>query len=198
MTRLIVIRHGLSQCTVDSIVGGIKGCTGLAPEGRRQADLLRDRLVRTRELADADVVYTSVLPRAIETAEIIAPGLGRAGESPAKQDAELSELEPGEADGLTWAEYNRRYPDVDMGANPYQPIAAGGESIADFLVRVGRALTRIVTEHPDQLVVIVAHGGIIRSSVHVFLDLPVRRRTQLEANNTSITEWHVEADRNTL
>src|SRR4051794_21904722 len=122
MTRLVLIRHGLSQCTVDSIVGGIKGCTGLAPEGRRQAELLRDRLVRTQELVDADVVYTSVLPRAIETAEIIAPGLGAVGESPAKQDAELSELEPGEADGLTWAEYSQRYPKSDMGTNRYQPI----------------------------------------------------------------------------
>ncbi|TML43349.1 MAG: histidine phosphatase family protein, partial [Actinobacteria bacterium] len=94
VTRLVLIRHGLAQCAVDSIVGGIKGCTGLAPDGRTQAERLRDRLLRTGELRDADAVYTSVLPRAIETAEIIAPGLGRAGEAPAKQDADLCELNP--------------------------------------------------------------------------------------------------------
>ena len=197
MTRLVLIRHGLAQCAIDSIVGGVKGCTGLADEGRRQAELLRDRLLRTGELAGADVLYTSVLPRAIETAEIIAPALGRAGESPAKQDADLSELLPGEADGLTWEQYRERY-NVDMGANPYAPIAPGGESIADFLVRVGKTLTRIVDEHPGQTVVVAGHGGLIWGSMACFLDLPLRRRASFDPENASITEWYFEAPHTTL
>ena len=28
-TRLVIIRHGLSQCSIDAVVGGIKGCTHL-------------------------------------------------------------------------------------------------------------------------------------------------------------------------
>ena len=37
--------------------------------------LLRDRLALTGELAGADALYASVLPRAIETAELLAPAL---------------------------------------------------------------------------------------------------------------------------
>src|SRR4051812_23112762 len=76
-TRIVLIRHGESQCTVDGVVGGDRGCTGLSDEGRRQCGQLRERLLRTGELAGTDVVLTSVLPRAIETAELIAPGLGK-------------------------------------------------------------------------------------------------------------------------
>jgi probable phosphoglycerate mutase len=196
-TRLVIIRHGLSQCSLDAVVGGIKGCTGLAAEGRSQVERLRDRLLRTGELRDADLAYTSVLPRAIETAEIVAPALGAAGESPAKQDADLSELDPGEADGLTWEAYRERY-DVDMGLNRFQPMAPGGESIAEFLLRMARTLSRIVAEHPGQKVVIAAHGGVIWGSMAYFLNLPLRTPTMFDAENTSITEWSVDVDRATL
>ena len=193
MTRLVIIRHGEAQCAVESKIGGFKGCTGLSDNGRRQAELLRDRLLRTGELSDADVVLTSVLPRAIETAAIIAPGLGQAGEIEAKQDCDLCELHPGEADGLTWDEWGERYGRIDMRANPYAPIAPGGESIAEFLSRVGRTLTRVVNDHPDQTVVISGHGGLVWGSVHAFADLPIRS-AHFDAENTSITEWSIETE----
>jgi probable phosphoglycerate mutase len=192
MTRLVIIRHGEAQCAVDSLVGGPKGCTGLSDEGRHQCELLRDRLLRTGELDDTDVVLTSVLPRAIETAQIIAPALGPAAEIEAKQDCDLCELHPGEADGLTWDEYRTRYADTDMRANPYAPIAPGGESIAEFLLRVGRTLTRIVIDHSDQTVVIAAHGGVVWGSMRAFMDLPMRSAF-LEAQNTSLTEWQIDS-----
>jgi probable phosphoglycerate mutase len=190
-TTVVIVRHGLAQCALDSVVGGMKGCTGLAEEGRRQAERLRDRLVESGELAHADVLLTSTLPRAVETAEIIAPGLGRAGESGPKQDEELSELFPGEADGMTWTAYNERY-GVDMRADPYAPIAPGGESIATFMLRAGKALTRVVAEHDGETVVIAAHGGIVWGSMHTFLNLPLRTVAFFEAENTSVTEWQIE------
>jgi broad specificity phosphatase PhoE len=184
----------LAQCAIDSVVGGVKGCSGLAVDGRRQAERLRDRLLRTGELAETDAVYTSVLPRAIETAEIIAPGLGAGGESPAKQESDLCELDPGEADGLTWEEYRDRY-NIDMGANPYEAMAPGGESIANFLLRVGRALTSLVAAHPDQTVVVAGHGGLVWGSMHVFSNLPLRASAVFEVENTSITEWRISTPR---
>src|SRR5438046_930305 len=126
-TRVTIIRHGEAQCSVDQIVGGSKGCTGLSMDGRRQAERLRDRLLVTRELAATDVVLTSVLPRAIETATIISPGLGT-GDLEVLEDCDLCELHPGECDGITWAEFGERYGDVDMRADPYVPLSPGGES----------------------------------------------------------------------
>ena len=43
-TRLILIRHGESNVTVERILGGEKSCTGLSDLGRAQACALRDRL----------------------------------------------------------------------------------------------------------------------------------------------------------
>ena len=193
-TRIVIVRHGESQCTVDGVIGGDRGCTGLSEEGRRQAERLRDRLLRTGELAETDVVLTSVLPRAIETAELIAPGLGRAASLQAKQDCDLCELHPGEADGLTWDEYRDRYGQIDMRENPYQPLAPGGESLADFATRIGRAMHRILEEHEGQSVVVVAHGGVVWASARAFMNLPLRVRFALNADNTSITEWSVSED----
>lgn len=198
MTRLVIVRHGEAECALRSVVGGIKGCTGLSEEGRRQAEALRDRLLRTNELSDIDLVLTSVLPRAIETAAIINAGLGRAAGVDAKQECDLCELHPGEADGLTWDQYGERFGRVDMRANPYAPIAPGGESIAVFLSRVGRTLSQIVEEHPDQTVVVVAHGGVIWGSMHAYLNLPLRTPAIFEAINTSLTEWEIEPDVNRL
>ena len=183
---------------MDGVVGGARGCTGLSPEGVRQAERLRDRLLRTGELADTDLVLTSVLPRAIETAEVIAPGLGRAAALDAKQDCDLCELHPGEADGLTWAEFRERYGDVDMRRDPYVPMAPGGESIAEFVNRIGRTLRRIVDEHAGQNVVLVVHGGVIWGSARTFMNLPLRVPVALNADNTSLTEWVVADDHTEL
>ena len=192
-TRVTIIRHGESQCTVDGIVGGTKGCTGLSMGGRQQAERLRDRLLRTRELAATDVVLTSVLPRAIETARIIGAGLG-SGDLEALEDCDLCELHPGECDGMTWAEYGERYGNVNMRDDPYMPISPGGESVATFMARVGGALRRAVDRYECQQIVIVAHGGVIQASFRAFANLPLQTGIDLEPSNTSLTEWEGDRD----
>src|SRR5207302_10759822 len=101
-TRLVLVRHGESRAIVDEIVGGHEGCKGLTDDGRRQAQALHHRLARTHELDDAAAVYSSILPRAIETAEIIAPAIG--GGHRVEQDCDLCEIHPGEGDALGCAE----------------------------------------------------------------------------------------------
>lgn len=186
LTRLVLVRHGEANAAVDGIVGGHTGCTGLSSLGRHQAERLRDRLARTKELA-ADVLLTSVLPRASETAEIIAPALGI---DHIERRCELCELHPGESDGLTWDEYNARYA-VDMWADPTAPMAPGGESLVDFRARVGRALDALAEEHEGRTVVVACHGGIIMGSVSRFLGVAADRRPVAEVwvDNTGITEW---------
>ena len=185
-TRLVLVRHGESNATVERVVGGHRGCTGLSPLGRRQAEALRDRLAATSEVA-ADVVLASILPRAVETAAILAPALGGLD---AGQHCDLCELHPGESDGLTWDEYQVRY-GVDMLADPLAPIAPGGESLAQFHERVTRTLRRLADEHAGSTVVIVCHGGIVASSFLTFFDLPPERPIEgdVRVENTAITEW---------
>ena len=70
-THLDLIRHGESTPQTERIMGGMRGDRGLTPKGMAQAERLRDRLAATREIA-ADVVITSTMPRARQTAQIIA------------------------------------------------------------------------------------------------------------------------------
>ena len=104
-TRLVVIRHGEAVANVSDLIGGHRGCRGLTERGVAQCEALAERLRRSGELAGAAAFWTSVLPRAIESAEILAPALGFAA---AEQSCSLCEQHPGEADGLSWTEYERR------------------------------------------------------------------------------------------
>jgi 2,3-bisphosphoglycerate-dependent phosphoglycerate mutase len=189
MTRLVLIRHGESRVAVERIVGGMRGDTGLTELGRSQTTQLRDRLTASQELSPVDVLMSSLLPRAIETAEIIAPAFGMSAAN-VVHDPELHELSPGKADGLTWDEFGRVFGDPGMREHPYAPIAPEGESIAEFQLRVGRALSRVVADYDGQTIVIACHGGVIDASMTLFLSLPrFGTLSEFHTVNTSITEW---------
>ena len=104
--RLVLIRHGDAHAGFHGVIGGPRGCTGLTDWGREQANALRDFLALSGRVR-ADVLLSSVVPRAIETAEIIAPGLGI---DAFGRDCDLCEVHTGEADGLEWAEWGFRSP----------------------------------------------------------------------------------------
>jgi probable phosphoglycerate mutase len=204
-TRLVLVRHGEAVCNVSGICGGLIGCRGLTDLGRHQVEALRDRLLATGELADADALYASLLPRAIETAELLAPAL--VGDASADgvgawpevvTECGLFELHPGEADGLTWMEFSERFPAISWDVDPDQVIAPGGESWTGFVNRVGGSLDVLAAAHPGQLVVVACHAGVIEASL--LAKLPVAggltgARLQLRTRHASMTTWEVSGGR---
>jgi len=182
--RLLLIRHGESICGVNGIVGGERGCTGLTERGLAQARALRDRL--TNEAFAADVIYTSTLPRAVQTAEIVADGLGL----PPEQDPNLREFIPGEMDGTPWEAWDR----FDVSAEPDRPMSPGGESLNVFKARVAALLDRFAADHPGQTVVAVCHGGVIGTSIYRAFGIP-DGLIWADIDFTSITEWRREEER---
>lgn len=186
MTHLYLIRHGEAVTNVEPIIGGMRGDTGLSPLGVQQAEALRDRLAASREIA-ADILIASTLPRARQTAEIIAPAFG----VPIVWEDDVQEMRVGEADGLRLDEFARRYGVPDNARDPYRPIAPGGESWARFLLRVGTTLHRIAATHDGQTVVIVCHGGVIDGSMICFLGMNTQSLppADFHTHNTSITHW---------
>lgn len=184
--RLILVRHGDAHAGFHGVIGGQSGCTGLTPLGRAQAEALRDHLVASGRVR-ADVLLASVLPRAIETASIIAPGLGL---DISGQECDLCEVHTGEADGLTWTEYAARYGSFDMEAEPDRVFAPAGESWNSFHERVQRMLERVARDYDGQTVVAVCHAGVIMASLRVLLDIPhLGARARLRPTNTGLTEW---------
>lgn len=185
-TRLVLIRHGEARGAIEGVVAGHAGCQGLTDLGRRQTGALRDRLLASGSL-EAGAVYTSILPRAIETAEILAPALSGL---KAEQDCDLCELHPGVADGVRWEEFRERYA-FDMRAEPERPMSPGGDSLVSFQQRVERRIERIVADHPGQTSVVVCHGGVITAATLALMELAMHRPRpfRLEPQNTSLTEW---------
>lgn len=192
-TRIVLVRHGEAVCNVQGVIGGVRGCTGLTANGADQAKALAARLKRTGEMAGVAALYASVLPRAVETAEILAPALDRWREGPPLEvvtDVGLSELRPGDADGLTWSEYASRFPEPDWDTDPTQPLAPGGESWAAFVDRAAAAVSAIADSHPGELVVATCHAGIVEATVLRFL--PTDRATirlGLRTEHASLTVW---------
>lgn len=186
-TRLVLVRHGEAVSNVEDVVAGHEGCRGLTSRGRRQCEALGERLRSTKECVEAAALYSSILPRARETAEILSPALG--GLEPVASCA-LCERHPGEADGLSWEECERRYGRLLPGEEPERALSPGGESWVGFCDRVEAALYRLCERHPGQLVVVACHGGVVEASLVRLLGLaggPASPR--LYPDHTSLTEW---------
>lgn len=152
MTTLLLVRHAETDWNRDGRWQGHSD-THLNDVGREQA------LRVAGELHDVDVVYSSDLARARETAEIIAGALG----IDIRFDPRLRERSFGAWEGLTapeieadFAEAHARWLAGDgAGADDAEPFAAFGARVTGF---IEEALER----HPDETVLVVAHGGSIR------------------------------------
>jgi probable phosphoglycerate mutase len=184
--RMVLIRHGDAHAGFGGVIGGRTGCAGLTDLGRRQAEALRDHLASSGRVKP-DLLLVSEIPRAIETAQIIAPALGL---EIARHECDLCEVHTGQADGLAWEEYVVRYGTFDMQAEPDRVFAPEGDSWNSFHERVQGLLARLAADHPDETVVAVCHAGVIMAAMRVLLGIPQGdERAQLRPSNTGLTEW---------
>ncbi len=189
-TRVVLIRHGEAECNINRVVGGLRGCTGLTRLGRRQVVALADRLAATGELRDASMLYSSVLPRAVETAKLLRPVVGLTAHA-IVEECDLCELHPGEADGKVWQEVLDTYGVPDWDNDPDVVISPGGESWTGFVARASGAVRGLAARHPGEVVVAAVHAGVIEASMIAFLGITpaVYRRGWLRILHASLTEW---------
>lgn len=183
--RLILVRHGDAHAGFHGVIGGERGCAGLTDTGRAQAEALRARLAAAGGLG-IEVLLASVLPRAVETASIVAPGLGL---EIADRDCDLCELHTGEADGLTWTDYADRFGSFDMEVEPDRVFAPSGDSWRTFHERVRQVVERLARDHADRTVMAVCHAGVIVATLRELLDLPGPAAARLRPTNTGMTVW---------
>lgn len=153
MTTLFLVRHGETDWNRDGRWQGGSD-TRLNEVGREQAKALAATLDGT-----VDAVYSSDLARARETADILAARLGLE----VQVDERLRERSFGAWEGLTSAEIEQRFADahrlwragVGTGAEDAEPFHA-------FAARVTSFVDDLLEAHPDEEVLVVAHGGSIR------------------------------------
>ena len=147
MTLIYLVRHGETDWNREH---RIQGSTDIALN-----DTGRDQAATTGELLSTrawDGVYASPLSRAYETGAIIARRLGlpEPGVVP-----EVAERRYGEAEGLTGDEIDARFP----GDTP----VPGRETREEVAARTIPALVALAERHPGESIVVVSHGGVIRT-----------------------------------
>jgi broad specificity phosphatase PhoE len=188
--RIVLVRHGEPKAAVLGIVGGPTGDTGLTGVGRDQVTKLAERLAASGELAGTSALYASTLPRAIQTAELLAPALGGL-DVEVRHD--LREHDPGELDGLLWEEATKRYPLPDFAVEPGRPVAPGGESLTGFHERARAAMRDLAEHHRGETVVVACHGGIVAAGVGMVFGIPTRERVFLPTRYASMTDLELTA-----
>ena len=77
-------------------------------------------------------------------------------------------------------------------AHPFWPLSAaevppGGESVAQMLLRVGSTLERLAEQHAGQDVIVVSHGGAIRTAVGHAMGVAADAVLHLSVHNLSLT-----------
>lgn len=181
-TEVFMVRHGQT----DSNVGGLfHGATDvpLNAIGLRQAQLVASRIAQLERL---DSLHSSPLQRALTTARAIA---SRTGLEP-RLHVDLSEMDFGEAEGLTLATMSETFPDMALrfaDITDYDARFPGGESRREFHTRVREALDRIVSDHAGERLVVVAHGGVIASLLAQVLGDDPNDWRRYSIDNCSVT-----------
>jgi 2,3-bisphosphoglycerate-dependent phosphoglycerate mutase len=187
-TNLYFIRHAEGMANVSGrILDQCEG-SGLTLRGIQQAQQLQQRLRITGEI-QADVVMTSTFRRALETAEILAS----LWPVPVVLDDDLQELRYG-VDDMLYADFNAHYGAFDVRDEPDRQKSPSGESWQQFAARATYAIDGIRQGYAGQSIVLVTHGGVIRSLFFLVLRLDLSRpdwgRSLLDY--TSITHWRHE------
>ena len=191
--ELVLVRHGESEPLVEGtafpLVDG-HGDPALAPEGRVQADRVGERLADE----SIDAIYVTTLRRTAETA---APLAARLGLTPVVEP-DLREVHLGDWEGEL---FRQKVADGDpvvlrMAEEQRWDVIPGAESGTAFAERVRRGILRIAAAHPDQRVVVVAHGGTIGEALAQATGS--RPWAFVGADNGSISRLVVHGDRWTL
>ena len=160
--KLYFVRHGR---TVWNLEGRFQGASGDSPLLPESIDILKQLGQHLKEIP-FDTIYSSDLPRAVKSAEIIQSQLQSP--CPLKSIPELREWQLGKLEGLKIATLNAIYP---------QQIKAFRSNLAQFDTRMFEAeslysttqrtiqFIKSLKESPAERILIVGHGANLTASL---------------------------------
>jgi probable phosphomutase (TIGR03848 family) len=177
VTTLLLIRHA-STASTGARLGG-RTDTPLSEEGRAQA---RDLAQRVAE-APLKAVYASPLPRAMETARVVAEPHG---------------LDVRECPGVIEADYGAwtDRPLAQLARTKRWRVVQGqpslvafpeGETIRAMQARAADAVEALVAEHPRDAVAVVSHADVIKAVVAFYVGQPLDCFQRLQVAPASVT-----------
>jgi len=190
MHDLVLVRHGVSEWNELNLFTGWHDCA-LTEKGRAEARAAAPLLAEAGLLPD--VVHTSLLQRAIETAELVLAGCGRSW-IPVRRHWRLNERHYGDLTGLDKAETARKHgteqlhkwrrgyrtpPPPISADNPYNPNASPAYAdLAPEVIPATECLADVVERmlpywydsivpdlRSERVVLVAAHGNSLRALV---------------------------------
>lgn len=154
-TRIIAVRHGETAWNVDTRLQGHLDIE-LNDKGLWQANRVAEALAHEPIAA----VYSSDLARARQTAQAIAQRHALT----VHPEPRLRERAFGQFEGRTFLDIERELPEQAERWRRRDPEFAppgGGENLLQFRARVTAAVAHLAARHPGELLVLVAHGGVM-------------------------------------
>jgi probable phosphoglycerate mutase len=187
--QLYLIRHGQSYVNLSDWAGGNtdEGLTELGQvQARRLAAWLPDHL------PTIDVIYASTMRRARETAAAVAGAYG----AEVRFDDRLREVGNNRLDHSPWPNdaLPKDFAEYWGSARPFSPVilnAIDGETFMHFRTRVGLFVEDLVERHRGQIVVVVAHGGVVESVFDHIFNVGPWRRCEVWDYNTAVTHFEL-------
>lgn len=166
-TKIIIVRHAECFGNIEDKLSGITDFE-LTPLGLKQIPKVAQRLEREK----IDIIYSSPLKRAYETAKGIAKVSNI---NQVIKNEKLLEINYGECDGMKWKDIDNKFPKVrgEWKEKNHYPIGIPGqEPYADLQKRITNEIIKIANENIGKIICIVSHGIAIGSFMCYVHKLP--------------------------
>ncbi len=176
--ELTLVRHGETDINKQKIVQGSEINAPLNKVGKEQAKKAGEGLKGQQ----FDVIISSHMKRAVETAKIIAKEIGL----PYEKGFEIfRERDMGEWTGQSIFDVlaKEKAPKSQRGAVFLKSTPKGGESFNQFVDRARKAHDWLLKEYAGKKVLVVAHGGFNRALMMIAKNLPYAEVAVMEPKN---------------
>ncbi len=182
----LLMRHGETPWNREGRVMG-RNPVELDEDGRRQVE---SAVPLARALAP-ELIVSSPLVRARQSAEIIASGLGV---TEIVEDPRLSEVEYGRWEGMVYADLLNDAHYVHYRDRPLDEPTPGGETMYQVQARGVEAVRQTLAANPGRRVLFVSHGDIIRTVLCHFMKLGLENFRRIRIDNATFFGIQVAGD----
>lgn len=154
--KIYLVRHGAD----DNTVRGGWSNHPLTNKGIKQSLELAEKLKASK--CNAEIIYSSDLLRAKQTAEILANHLNLE----IAYNQGFREVNNGDLAGMDNNLANKLYPDLFWKNLKWEQQYPNGESPKEFYERVKTALDNLI-KTDNESIILVTHGGVINVIMHI-------------------------------
>jgi broad specificity phosphatase PhoE len=185
-TTLYLIRNGATEWSREGRVAGRREL-GLSTQGRAQAEELGERL---RDL-DLTEILSSPLPRAVETAQLVASPHGLE----VARDPRLTDFHAGKWEGLRHAELAQDETFRRFLTKPDEAPIPGGEKLADARDRMLASVAQALADNElGASIALVSHAGPLRVVLSHYLGMELGTFHRLRVSHASVTALRFESE----